>query len=788
MASRTIRIGHDGSLTTVEVDVPDTEPAIWDADAKLSVVGTSVPRLDGAAKVTGKARYTYDINLPGMLHGRILRCPHPHARIVSIDTAKAARLTGVKAVLTFEKPDVFAAIGETDEAGNPIGEKGGAEGKPAGMRQLLYAGEEVAAVAALTPEIAGDALELIAVRYEVLPHVADLEEARRPGSPKVFPDGNVRPASVRERGDIAAGFRDASVTVEGTFTTPVALHNALETHGAVARWEGAKLAVWASTQGVFGFREDLAKFFGIPVANVRVVSEYLGGGFGAKFGAGTTGVVAAMLAKKAQAPVKLMLDRREENLATGNRPSSVQALRIGAKRDGTLTAIHLRSYGTAGIATGAGVGGPAARIYACQNVKVEEEDVHINAGPAAPFRAPGFPQGSFALESALDELADRLGIDPLDLRRRNYNDRPVKALLAQYDVAAKEIGWERRRPPGEGSALAPAAKPGARGTVRRGLGMGTAMWPMYGGPPADAKVTINSDGSVECTCGTQDIGTGTRTAMAMVTAEVLGLPHEKIQVFLGDTKSGMYSPASGGSVTLTSILPAIRSAAEGAREKLLKTVAPSLGAKPENLEMRDGRVVVRAAAGGGQAAGGKGRSITFAQAAERLKSTVISSQASRVKNYEGRGIEMFGAQFAEVEVDTATGKVRVLKIVAAHDCGRTINRLTAESQINGGVIMGLSYALLEQRFIDAPTGIVMNTNMEDYKIAGTLEIPEIVPILVEVYDPANNVGVKGLGEPPVVPTAAAIANAVSNAIGARVRDLPITPDRVLALLAAAKEA
>jgi xanthine dehydrogenase YagR molybdenum-binding subunit len=781
--SRTIRIGHDGELTTVEVQVPETEPPIWDADAKLAVVGTSVPRLDGVAKVTGTARYTYDVNLPGMLHGRILRCPHPHARILSIDTAKAARLAGVKAVLTFEKPDVFAAIAETDEAGNPIGEKGGEGGKAAGMRRLLYAGEEVAAVAATTPEIAEDALALIEARYQVLPHVIDVEQARRPDAPKVFPDGNVKPASVRERGDLEAGFRDAAATVEGKYTTPVVLHNALETHGAVARWEGAKLAVWAATQGVFGFREDLAKFFGIPVTNVRVVSEYLGGGFGAKFGAGTTGVVAAMLAKKAQAPVKLMLDRREENLATGNRPSSVQALRIGAKQDGTLTAIHLRSYGTAGIATGAGVGGPANRIYACPNVRVEEEDVHINAGPAAPFRAPGFPQGSFALESALDELADRLGIDPLDLRRRNCIDKPAKALLAQYDIAAKEIGWERRRPPGTGAA-APATALGARGTVRRGLGMGTAMWPMYGGPPADAKVTINSDGTVECVCGTQDIGTGTRTAMAMVTAEVLGLRPEMIQVFLGDTASGMYSPASGGSVTLTSILPAIRAAAEGAKEKLLRTVAPSLGAKPENLDLRDGRVAVRSPGAGGQGAGGKGRSITFAQAAERLKSTVISSQASRVKNYDGRGIEMFGAQFAEVEVDTATGKVRVLKIVAAHDCGRTVNRLTAESQINGGVIMGMSYALLEQRFIDAPTGIVMNPNMEDYKIAGTLEIPEIVPILVEVYDPANSVGVKGLGEPTVVPTAAAIANAVSNAIGARVRDLPITPDRVLALLAA----
>ena len=300
----------------------------------------------------------------------------------------------------------------------------------------------------------------------------------------------------------------------------------------------------------------------------------------------------------------------------------------------------------------------------------------------------------------------------------------------------------------------------------------------YGGPPADATVRIGSDGKVECLCGTQDIGTGTRTAMAIVTAEVLGLKPEQVHVVLGDTATGMYSPASGGSVTLTSILPAVRSAAEGARRKLLETAAPALGVKPENLDLKDGRIAT---------ADGR-KSLGFAQASAPLKSAVISAQASRVENYKGTGGESWGAQFAEVEVDTATGQVRVLKIAAAHDAGRTINRLTSESQINGGVIMALSYALLEQRVMDAPTGIVMNPNLEDYKIAGPMEMPEIVPIMVEASDAANNIGVKGLGEPPVVPTAAAIANAVSNAIGVRVRDLPITPDRVLALLGKVKEA
>ena len=759
---RTIRIGPPGKPQEIEVQLPETEPPIWDAGTSLNVVGRPVPRLDGEAKVTGRARYTYDISLPGLLHGRILRSPHPHARILAIDVSKAAKTPGVKAVVTFEAPDFFAALGETDESGKPV-DSGATKGNAPKTRQILFAGEEVAAVAATTPEIAEDALHLIEVRYEPQPFVVDLEEARKPGAPKVYPTGNLPPAAVREKGNVEAGFREADVVVEGTYTTPVALHNALETHGAVARWEGGRLTVWASTQGVFGFRDDLAKFFKIPPADVRVISEYLGGGFGAKFGAGVVGVVAALLAKKAMAPVKLMLDRQEENLATGNRPDSVQWIKVGARRDGTLTAIHLRSYGTGGIAGGAGVSGPVRMAYACPNVKTEEQDVMTNAGFAMPFRAPGFPQGSFALESALDEVADRIGVDPLELRRKNHREQQGKALLQEYESAARAIGWSRRAP-------TPAVP--AKSGVRRGFGMGTAVWGMYGGPPADVTVRIGSDGKVECVCGTQDIGTGTRTAMAIVTAEVLGLKPAEVKVVLGDTATGMYSPASGGSVTLTSILPAVRSAAEGAREKLLQAAAPGLGAKPGDLELKDGRIATRDG----------GKSVGFAQAAARLKSALVSAQASRVENYSGMGGESWGAQFAEVEVDTQTGQVRVLKIVAAHDAGRTINRLTAESQVNGGVIMGLSGALLEARVMDPNTGHVMNANLGDYKIAGTREMPEIVPIMVDAYDIANNVGVKGLGEPPIVPTAGAIANAVSNALGVRVRDLPITPARVLALL------
>jgi len=449
MASRRIiKIGLDGGSRDVEVQVPEGEPPIWDAAARLRVVGQPVRRLDGAAKVTGTARYTYDISLPGMLYGKILRSPHPHARILSIDATRASKLAGVKAVIVFDRPDYFGKLESSEDSGHPMeSDAGGSEGLK--KRRIRFAGEEVAAVAATTPEIAEDALELIDVRYEPLPHVVDLEEARRPGAPKVYPQGNLAPPSVGEQGSVEAGFKAADAVVEGTYTTPVALHNALETHGAVARWDGGKLTVWASTQGVFGFRDDLAKFFNIPTASVRVQSDFLGGGFGAKFGAGVVGVVTALLAKKAQAPVKLMLDRQEENLATGNRPSSVQWIRIGAKRDGTLTAIHLKSHGTGGIAGGAGVSGPVRMFYSCPNVRTEEQDVFTNAGFAMPFRAPGFPQGSFALESALDELSDRLGLDPLDLRKKNYVEQQGKVLMQEYDQrtarSAAASGWEPRR-------------------------------------------------------------------------------------------------------------------------------------------------------------------------------------------------------------------------------------------------------------------------------------------------------------------------------------------------------
>jgi xanthine dehydrogenase YagR molybdenum-binding subunit len=472
-------------------------------------------------------------------------------------------------------------------------------------------------------------------------------------------------------------------------------------------------------------------------------------------------VVAGRLAKKAGAPVKLMLDRKQEHLCTGNAPSAVMTVRMGARRDGTFTALHYRSFGSAGIAGGAGTGGPAGALYQnCPNLKIEEHDVFTNAGPAAPLRAPGHPQGAFALESAVDELAHKLGLDPLEVRRKNESS-PVR--LMQYDVGAKAIGWERRnKKPGEGA-----------GPRKRGLGMANGNWYVIArGSGVGAEVKVHRDGSVELFSGAQDIGTGFRTAMTMVAAEELGLRVRDIHIHVGDTRFPE-GPGSGGSNTTNSVAPVVRLAAHEAREKVFDLAAGLLRVKREELQAAEGRIFVAAA---------PSRAVTFKQAAARMPGEVIACVAERKKQYETFRGDLAGTQFAEVEVDTETGEVRVIKMVSVNDCGFPVNALTAESQVIGAMIQGASWALLENRILDRNVGTMVNPNLESYKILAPKDMFEAVSILTPVANAGNNTSTAGLGEPPLVPSLAAIANAVFNATGARVRTLPITPDRMLAAL------
>jgi CO/xanthine dehydrogenase Mo-binding subunit len=575
------------------------------------------------------------------------------------------------------------------------------------------------------------------------------------------------------------GLTEADVLVELRFETPTALHNCMETHGSVAAWDGRTLILWCSTQDIFGARKEVAEALALPLNQVRVIKQYMGGGFVSKFGADKAGVAAAYAAVKLGRPVKCMLDRHEENLATGNRPPSVQEYRVGARRDGALTAIALRDFG------GVGARGewfprlamPAKELYQCPNVRSEDTDVRTNLGTLGAFRAPGVVEGTAGLEVALDALAGKLGMDPLELRRKNFApcnqvmDRPyaAKTLLEAYALGAERIGWARREDP------AWRAPQGTSGTLRRGLGMATQLWGGDGGPPAQAMAKLLPDGSAVIITGTQDIGTGTRTALAQIAAEELGLPLERIRVELGDTERGLFSPASGGSMTLASVGPAVRMAAVEVTKQLLEVAGQLSEAPADALEVRDGEIIAR----------DTGRSMgTVGSFLSQLDGHELVGRGMRGPNAEDVTVRTFGAQFAEVEVDIGTGVVRATRIVAVYDLGRVVNPLTLSSQIEGGIIQGLGFALTEERVVDPRLGIVLNANLEDYKVPTIRDVPVIeVHLIGQANVRANTLGALGAGEPPIIPTPGAIANAVSHAIGRPVTGLPLTPRRVLDLLA-----
>jgi xanthine dehydrogenase YagR molybdenum-binding subunit len=731
MPKKRLRLGRPGAYREVEVTWPDGEPRPWDADSSLAVVGTRQPRLEGRDKVTGKAQYAADVRLEGMLVGLVLRSPHAKARVTSVGLKKAIALDGVKAAIALD----------TD---------------------ILFAGQPVAAVAAVNERVAEDALRLVSVDWEVLEHVTDPAVAEKDGAPRVRggKNPNVRGGEADKTAsedDCAKALKDSKATVDLTFRTPVVTHSALESHGSVARWEkDGSLTVWDSTQSIFGVRDGLARALQLEAGQVRVIKEHMGGGFGAKLGMGQHSLIAARLAKEAGAPVKVLLTRREEHLAGGNRPSSVQRIRAGADRDGKLTCLWLESRGTGGISGGAACSGPFQSVYRAPVMRLWHADVLTNAGPAQAFRAPGHVQGMFALEGAMDELASKLGMDPIEFRKKNDVNELRRA---EYSEGAKVAGWERRN---EIRASAPAGK-------ARGIGVAASVWGGQGAPGPQARCTIGRDGSVEIAIGTQDIGTGTRTIVAMVAAEEFGLAPAQVKVRLGDTTLP-FSFGSGGSMTAPSITPAVRSAAVKARAELFEACASSLDADAGDLQAARGEIVSP-----------KKKSLKWAEACAKISGASVSAQSTRGQNFLNPGGSA-GCQFAEVEVDLETGRVRVLRIVGVHDCGRVINPMLVENQINGGIIQGLSYALFEERVIDHASGRVMNANFTDYRIAGSKEIPKIDLVLFDVSTGHTNTGVVGIGEPPIIPTPGAIANAVSHAIGARMTELPITPARVLKAL------
>lgn len=778
------------NMTEAERVIPAGEPPPLPINEKLSVIGKRATRLDGKLKVTGAAKYTADIRLPGMIYAQVATSPHPHAKVISIDTSEAEKLSGVKAVYILDSVEGSAVVSDKSkeiQSKFPI---------------VRFAGQPIAAVAATTQAIANEAAKLIKVQYEALPFVVDKEKARGTNAPLVFPaaaaqgetagggggpagipqKGNVRGPMKRTRGDVEKGFKEADVTVEGTYKTQVQTHSALETHGVVADWKPDMLTVYASTQGTASVRDDLAAIFKLKKSQVRVVTEFMGGGFGAKFGAGNPGVIATHLSKKAGVPVYLMHTRTDEHLSTGNRPDSTQTLKIGAKRDGKLVAMKLESYGTGGTGTGAGTAGAVQNMYSCPNMTTEESDVFTNAGPAAAFRAPGHPQGCFALEQAMDELAEKLGIDPLALRDLNDEN---EARRMERKIGAVKANWSARRKPNSDS-----------GAIKRGIGVAQSVWYRFVDMDSACEVRVTKDGSVELLSAVQDIGGGIRTVLAQVVAEEFGLKTSDITVRIGDTNFPI-GPGSGGSLTTGSITPAARNAAFKAKEQFLQQVAESLNTTPDKLVLHEGGVYED---GGVIDGDNKGKIyatptkklLSFKQACSRLKTQQISANANRTEEYknvikEGEQpqrvrITYGGVQFVEIAVDTETGVVKVERVVAVHDCGRPMNPLALESQINGGVLQGISYALYENRILDRNTGLMVNANLEQYKILGAKETPKIEVHLVEEYYGRSSTDAGGIGEPATIPTSAAIANAFYNATGKRIYEIPMTPAKVLKAL------
>ncbi len=777
----TTTVEVEGREETKVVEVPEHEPAPWGVDAELYVVGQRVPRADAPDKVTGRARYTTDLTRPGMLHAAILRAPIARGRVV-LDVAPARAVDGVIDVIT------------QADLERPIRFKGGLLFDST----IAYAGQPLAAVCAETPNAARRGLAAIIARYEAEPPLVTFDAAVADDAPPVRRSSRAASADRRgspnltrsspvivERGDLARGLAQADVVIERTYRTPVALHSALEPHGAVVEWEGDRLTVWESTQAVFAVREQVAAALGVSQSAVRVIKEHMGGGFGAKTSAGAHTYAAALLARRTGRPVRCINDREAEQTDSGNRPRTEQRVTLGARRDGRLTAIACEADVPLGV--GGWEGGPAGiyhELYSCPNVRTVERFAYLNTSFMTAFRGPGYVEGAFALESAMDALARALGMDPLELRRRNFaerderKDRPFSSnrLRECCDRGAAMFGWNSAAPNAAApSALAPNA---ARGRVRRGVGMAAQLWGAGGGPPAYAIVKVNGDGTADVLTGTQDLGTGSRTILAQIAAESLGARYADVRVVLGDTERTPYTGPSWGSMTTASVGPAVRAAAEDARMQLLEAAAEILDVPASRLSARDGTI----------ASDDGATSITFRSLARALGDVMIIGRGARGLNPPGVGLASFGAQFAEVEVDTETGVVRVLRIVAVHDAGRIINPTLAESQVEGGIIQGLGYALFEERVLDGTSGVPLSANLHDYKIPTMGDVPRIEVALLDVPDPtANHTGARGLGEPPIIPTAPAIANAVAAALGVEITELPITPWRVLKGLLGAKD-
>ncbi len=712
----------------------------WPENPRL--ISTSIPRVDGLAKASGRAKYPSDERPKGMLYGVMLYSPHAHAKIKAIDVEPAKKMPGVKAV------KVLMNAGAT----------------------LRYHGEDIAAVAAETEEQARDAVRAIKIEYEVLPHCVTEEQALAEGAPEIVTGGGIannrRAARGQTKGDPEAAIAKADAVIEGIYSVPVINHVCLEPHGLCASVGDGKAVAWASTQSVMATANELASAVNLAFSEVTVLTEVMGGGFGSKFGAELWGKTAAQLSKETGRPVAIFLDRAQEQLAGGNRPSATGKIKMAGMKDGSITAVVGECYGTGGITSGFDVIIPY--IYSgVPNTSNTNTSVFVNAANQRAWRAPRHPQSCALTESALDDLADKLGVNPFDIRMKNLPGGNLQEVYAEeMKIGAKLIGWDRWKPRSQAAAV--------RGPIVTGMGMALHTWGGGGSPGNQVTCVINPDGSVEVRSATQDIGTGARTVLAIIAAEILGLEVADISSRIGNSTYPR-GQGSGGSTTTPSMAPPAFDAVSKARDELFKRVAGAFDAQPGDLSLAKGQLLVKGEA-----------KASWKDACRKLGTMPVSvtpegRDGNAMRELTSTGVG--GCQFAEVQVDRETGVVKVKKLVAVQDSGLILDMLTWKSQVYGGVIMGINGALFEERVMDPVSGRCLNADMELYKLAGATDIPEII---IEPYhtEAMRKRGVIGIGEPPTISTMAAIGNAVANAVGVRVPHFPMSPMNVLSALMA----
>jgi xanthine dehydrogenase YagR molybdenum-binding subunit len=772
----------------------------WPDPALRPLLGKKIDRVDGPSKSSGRAKYTYDYNPQGLLAGKILRCPYAHAKVTSIDTSAAEKMPGVKAVEVVQGPG----------------------------SEIFWAGDEIVGVAAVDEGTCEDALRAIKVEYEVLPHfVSDAEPPKNIGTDtgpiskddfedmidNQVPDEQVVSA-IENRGisfkptdkDLASykgegadpsiitalqkakfvaaenkpkspykktatqttgtpdkAFASAAAVSEGLYGASCIVHSCLETHGSAIEWPGEQeMVVHISTQNVSGIAAQMAEPTGVPAGNINVVQQNIGGGFGSKFSVDRWDVNTAKLSKKAGGkPVKNLLDRKAEFEVAGMRPSAFARVKVAADKDGKIVAWESRSWGTGGV--GGGGTPPLPYIFEVPNQRKQNTAISTNQGSARAWRAPNHPQAAVITMGAIEDLAAKLKMDPYDLMLANMDIAGPRAQTykEEFAIADQLMGWKKNwHQRGDTTP----------GNIKRGMGLSIHTWGGRG-HNSNCDFTIHPDGSVEIKMGTQDLGTGAATIITIVAADTLGIPMDSVKLLYGNNRYPQ-SGGSGGSTTSGGVTASTRRGAIDARDALFAKIAPALKAQPTELEAHEGRVMVK---------GDPGRSLSWKEACAKIGAVPLTVRGQNPNKDEPPDLTnsgVGGVQMADVSVDIETGIVRMNKMVAVQDCGLVVNMKTAESQVYSGLIMGISYALYEEKLLDPVSGLVLNPNLEFYRLAGLNDIGELKVHMMtgKGYDER---GVIGLAEPAVVSPGAAISNAVANAIGVRVPFLPLTPDRVL---------